>query len=200
MKTRKKQKNRDLSNDRKTNRRKLREKRRKRQTGKNKGRLLKSVRLFRTLASEFGEVKLLVDGKWKKFDIRSEFCLTPDAIKSRFYTEAEQQMFFSTLLANARVKERKAADELDRLRSYNECTMRDAAEQKGEPRSDWYFKSLIDGLTEIVNAKKELRKWEKQVDLLEAINSGLRTLRQMTLEASQDRRQKNKYLGTEGED
>jgi len=200
MVTRKKQNIRNPRNSRKTKRRKGRETQRKRQTGKNKKRQLKSVRLFRTLASEFGEIKLWVNKKWEKIDLRSEFCLTPESIERRFYDEAAQQMFFSALLAKARTKERKAADELDRLRSYNECTMRDAAEIKGEARSDWYFKALIDGLTEIVNAKKELRRWEKQVDLLEAITSGLRTLREMSFQAKRDKKGRNKYLNDDGEE
>ena len=147
---------------------------------------LKSVQLFRTLLA-VREVTLRVDGKKRKFDLFSEFSLTKDGLKDKFFVEAEQFMFFRSLLAEARAALRKAEDAYHDKRSIRELDYRAHYEEKGEPKSDWAIKCLVDIDKKVEPMRRRLRRKQLEADKLEAIVSGLFILKSMTVAASEDR-------------
>lgn len=157
---------------------------------------LKSVRLFRKLLS-LRYVKLLVEGELVKIDLKSEICLTPTSVSDRFYIEADQFVFFRRLLNEARSRLADAKDDYTRVYATVEIWLRGTAEKNGQFHDGFYFKHLTELQDEVVNALKEVRKAEKEVDLLEAIVAGLEIQKSMVIQAAAENRLHTRYLNRE---
>jgi len=157
---------------------------------------LKSVRLFHKLHS-LRYVTLTVEGEPKRFDLKSEFCLTPESISDRFYIEAEQFMTFRSLLSIARAKLAEARDSLILESGAVELAHRKYAEKENNHYDPWYFKRETDVNDVVKKKRKEVLRWEREVDLLEAIVSGLEILKSMVISASAQDRNHTRYLNRE---
>ena len=124
---------------------------------RRKKRIPRSVALFRKLPA-LRTVTVRVDGKKRIFDLHDEFRLTKSDVESRFYTEAEQFLFWRSLLKIARNHLREAEAAYEEQRAWVDIALRQWATENDEGFAEWELKTRVDVDPTVIKARRKLTK------------------------------------------